>query len=599
MRAVKRICSVLGLVLVALMLVVPFTGCGSTDKSQSFFDSSNIEFATFEYNEEIDQTYAVWTGRLKNDTIYNFNSFSITFELYRDSELVGNETYNYNCLVKHGAEYTGNFTLYADGRIEAMEFDSWSANYVSFWDTYKIWFIVTIALVSIAAIIYIIVMIVQDLDLSDSFDAIVEFFEDYVWVVAFAVIPIAGTIWGIITAYWVPILIVLGGLIAFIIVALVAHLIKYIVECIADNIYFYGGGSDYSADEEDEEVFDPESENISDYIDDSDKLMLFTSAQLKKYCKEHGIKGYSALNKTQLTALICSTGSVSLDATIDTKVIGKKDIQKGTKIKFDDIAGLDEVKQAFKEKVVYAFEHKDLYEKYGKKVGGGILLYGLPGTGKTMFAEAASNETDSLFIPIKCSDIKSKWYGESEANVKKIFDKARRAKKAIIFFDEFEALGAKRTDNGENGNNDLVPQILAEMQGIGSTVENNVIVVIAATNKPWAIDSAFLRPGRFDEKIYIPLPDFEARKKLFEIKLRAVPQDNLDYVYLARITDGFNGADIGAFCDKLKMAAINKSIMNKLECPVSMDDVEQVKKLIRSSVSQDDVEQLMAFKNRF
>ena len=249
--------------------------------------------------------------------------------------------------------------------------------------------------------------------------------------------------------------------------------------------------------------------------------------------------------------------------------------------------------------MVYAFEYKELYEKYGKKIGGGLLLYGLPGTGKTMFAEAASNETDSLFIPIKCSDIKSKWYGESEANVKKIFEKARKAKKAIIFFDEFEAIGAKRTDNGENGNNDLVPQILAEMQGIGSNNVNSIIMVIAATNKPWAIDSAFLRPGRFDEKIYIPLPDLEARKKLFELKLKTVPQERLDFDYLANITDGFNGADIGAFCDKLKMLAINKSIAINAEYPITMEEVIQVQGTIKSSVSDEDFERLLEFKEQY
>lgn len=236
---------------------------------------------------------------------------------------------------------------------------------------------------------------------------------------------------------------------------------------------------------------------------------------------------------------------------------------------------------------------------YNVQVRGGLLLYGLPGTGKTMFAEAASNETDSLFIPIKCSDIKSKWYGESEANVKKIFEKARKAKRAIIFFDEFEAIGAKRTDDGENGNNDLVPQILAEMQGVGSSNSSSVIMVIAATNKPWAIDSAFLRPGRFDEKIYIPLPDLIARKKLFELKLKEVPQENLDFDYLAEITEGFNGADIGAFCDKLKMLAISKSIETNAECPITMADVRHIQEIIKSSVSSEDVERLLEFKEQY
>ena len=260
---------------------------------------------------------------------------------------------------------------------------------------------------------------------------------------------------------------------------------------------------------------------------------------------------------------------------------------------------MEDAKRAFREKVTNAFEHKELYEKYGKKVGGGILLYGLPGTGKTMFAEAASNETESLFLDIKCSDIKSKWYGESELKVKSIFEKARKAKRAIIFFDEFEAIGAKRTEDCTSGNNDLVPQILVEMQGYGSNSATSTVLVIAATNKPWAIDSAFLRPGRFYEKIYIPLPDFEARKKMFEIKLHSIPQKGLDYDYLARITEGFNGADIGAFCEKLKMIVINKSIDTNEEYPIEMSDVEVVKDMIKSSVSQEDVELLLEFKQQY
>lgn len=339
-------------------------------------------------------------------------------------------------------------------------------------------------------------------------------------------------------------------------------------------------------------------ENVADYVDDSDTLMLFSVEQLKEYCRENGIRGYSSLNKSNLVDLIINRNN---NETVEpTERKPKKTSTKiNSNITFDDIAGLEEAKKAFKEKVVYAFEYKELYEKYGKKIGGGLLLYGLPGTGKTMFAEAASNETDSLFIPIKCSDIKSKWYGESEANVKKIFEKARKAKKAIIFFDEFEAIGAKRTDNGENGNNDLVPQILAEMQGIGSNNVNSIIMVIAATNKPWAIDSAFLRPGRFDEKIYIPLPDLEARKKLFELKLKTVPQERLDFDYLANITDGFNGADIGAFCDKLKMLAINKSIAINAEYPITMEEVIQVQGTIKSSVSGEDFERLLEFKEQY
>lgn len=214
-----------------------------------------------------------------------------------------------------------------------------------------------------------------------------------------------------------------------------------------------------------------------------------------------------------------------------------------------------------------------------------------------MFAEAASNELNALFIPIKCSDIKSKWYGESERNVKAIFNKARNAERAIIFFDEFEAIGAKRTDDN-NCNNDLVPAILAEMQGIGSSRSKSTIMVIAATNKPWAIDSAFMRPGRFDEKMLIPLPDFEARKKLFEIQLFNLPvADDLDYEYLANITEGFNGADIKEVCEKMKMSAIKDSLEKGMEQKISMDIVKKIEKDIKSSVSNEDIVQLQAFES--
>lgn len=348
---------------------------------------------------------------------------------------------------------------------------------------------------------------------------------------------------------------------------------------------------------------------MADYVDREDKLSLFTLSQLREYCRDNNIRGYSSMRKQQIIALIMGNALTEKSddnktecTKINEKAVNKsKPVKNGNehKIMFDDIAGMEEAKTAFREKIVLAFRHRELYEKYGKKAGGGILLYGLPGTGKTMFAEAASNETDALFIPVKCSDIKSKWYGESEANVKKIFDKARKAGNAIVFFDEFEAIGAKRTDSSDNGNNDLVPQILAEMQGIGSYGGKGTIVVIAATNKPWAIDSAFLRPGRFDEKIYIPLPDFEARKRLFELKLKNVPQEKIDYDYLAGITENFSGADIHAFCDKLKMNAINESIKTNIDCPITMKAVEEVKQTVKSSVSTEDIEKLSEFREQF
>ncbi|WP_203341651.1 ATP-binding protein [Metamycoplasma hominis] len=267
---------------------------------------------------------------------------------------------------------------------------------------------------------------------------------------------------------------------------------------------------------------------------------------------------------------------------------------------FEDIVGLNKAKEAFIEKIILPFKHKEIFEKFNKKIGGGILLYGLPGTGKTMFAEATSNELNALFIPIKCSDIKTKWYGESEQKIHKIFERARKQEKAIIFFDEFEAIGTKRMDNAISEGNDIVPQLLSEMQGIDNLKNESNIIVIAATNKPWMIDSAFLRPGRFDEKIYIPLPDYESRKKMFEIQLSSLPiADNFDFDYLASITENFNGADIKEVCEKIKMSAIKKNINNNQEHKIEMEDVKQIEKDIKSSVNLQDIQKLKEFEKNF
>ena len=565
----------------------------STDKSESYFDTSGIASTKCEYDSVNNTTKVVWASTLTNGTIYNIKGLSVTFKLYNNSILVGTQTYHYSTSIKHGKDYMGAFNFICENEVNSIEYISWSADYDSFWGTYKIWFIATLVIVLVASLIYIIFMIIEDFDLSDT----VDFLRDHGWLFAVLIAPLAGAIWGLVESYWVPVLIVLGGLVALVLIILLAHLIQYIIEVLIEKIEMCGGPKQYECDDNsNEDVFDPDFEYVEDYVSDKDMLMLFRVEQLKEYCRENHIRGYSGLNKASLVDLIVNTSEDIGDGEKNSKPTPMK---KDTQISFDDIAGLEDAKRAFREKVINAFEHKELYEKYGKKVGGGILLYGLPGTGKTMFAEAASNETESLFLDIKCSDIKSKWYGESELKVKSIFEKARKAKRAIIFFDEFEAIGAKRTEDCTSGNNDLVPQILVEMQGYGSNSATSTVLVIAATNKPWAIDSAFLRPGRFDEKIYIPLPDFEARKKMFEIKLHSIPQKGLDYDYLARITEGFNGADIGAFCDKLKMIVINRSIETNEEYPIEMSDVEVVKDMIKSSVSQEDVELLLEFKQQY
>ena len=260
-----------------------------------------------------------------------------------------------------------------------------------------------------------------------------------------------------------------------------------------------------------------------------------------------------------------------------------------------DIAGLKEAKEAFNDRVILPIKHRDLFEKYGKTVGGGILLYGLPGTGKTMFAQAVANELNAKFFSIKCSDIMSKWYGESESNIKQLFTKAKNAPIAVIFFDEFEAIGRKRTSyDTENGIN-TVQEILAQMQGIEKN--NNILLVLAATNCPWDIDSALLRPGRFNDKIYIPLPDLEARLFIIKKVLQNVTlSDEVSITSLAESLEGYNCADVVEFCEQIKLIAIKTEIANKTAV-INANDIANVKEKVHTSILQSDIERMEAFKN--
>lgn len=563
-------------ILFFIISIIFLTSCYSTDKKNSYIGTgSNLTYSC-SYDAEENKTRVTWKSYIRNDTIYSINKILVQFDCFYNDTKIETKELEYNISVKHGITENINCQFYAEGQINEIVYLSWLAHYLNIWNTYHPWWIATIVVVSILLLAYIILMILLDLDLDDVFEFISEHFFTIISPFLLAIILLLS----IYSSNWIPTFIILGGIVVFIILGLVAHLVKYIIE----EISFASTPSN------------PNWKNIENYINDEEKLCLFSVSDLKDYCRNNNIKGFSSLNKEGLVALICNKNNTNEREKKEKISFNQKSIEKKEKITFDSIAGLEKAKQIFKEKVVLPFEHPELFEKFGKKAGGGILLYGLPGTGKTMFAEAASNELNATFIPIKCSDIKSKWYGESEQNVKSIFDKAKKSERAIIFFDEFEAIGAKRTDDRWNVNNDLVPAILTEMQGVGSSSIKSTIMIIAATNKPWAIDSAFMRPGRFDEKIYIPLPDFKTRKSLFRIQLKNLPlAEDLDFDYLAKITDGFNGADIKEVCEKLKMSAIKDSLTKGKEQTIGMDDVKKIEHNIKSSVSQEDIEQLRLF----
>src|SRR5881296_394585 len=197
-------------------------------------------------------------------------------------------------------------------------------------------------------------------------------------------------------------------------------------------------------------------------------------------------------------------------------------VKEKPKLRFDDVAGLDDVKEDIRLKMIYPFQHPELAEKFGIRAGGGVLLYGPPGTGKTMLAKATAGEIDATFFRISPADVLSKWVGEAEQNIKKLFDAAAAEPRAIIFIDEIEALVPARRDEGSSVMQRVVPQILQGMEGFDKK-GGSPILFMGATNVPWQLDPAVLRPGRFDEKVYIPLPDPTARRKMLEIYLSKRP----------------------------------------------------------------------------
>lgn len=266
-----------------------------------------------------------------------------------------------------------------------------------------------------------------------------------------------------------------------------------------------------------------------------------------------------------------------------------------TGVAMSDVAGLAEAKEEINQKVIEPNKHPEIFRRFNKAKGGGILLYGVPGTGKTMLAQAIAHEIDAKFFSVRCSDILSKWVGDAEQNIRNLFAEAKKYPNSIIFFDEFEALAPKR-DTYSTVMKRVVPELLTQIQGFEKNQNN--LIVIAATNRPWDIDSAFLRPGRFDRRIYVPLPDDEAREAMVRNSLRGVPtDDSLDVNNIVKLTEGFNGADVTAFCEKLKDLAISREIKGGERAVISNNDVYIASQLIYSSVQPEDLEKFAKYQD--
>ena len=252
------------------------------------------------------------------------------------------------------------------------------------------------------------------------------------------------------------------------------------------------------------------------------------------------------------------------------------------KATWEDVGGLEEVKKAMNESIELPLDDPDSFIRLGIKPPNGILLYGAPGTGKTLVARAIANESKANFISIKGPEIMSKWLGESEKGVRMIFKKAKQVAPSIIFLDEIDAIAPKRGSHHDSGATErVVNQLLTSMDGMDS-LDN--VFVIAATNRPDILDKALLRPGRFDKLLLIPLPDTGSRRKILEVHTRNMPLERVDLDMIAEKTEGYVGADLENLCREAGLIALrHKKGANK----VTSSNFEEAMKLVRASTDQE------------
>lgn len=249
---------------------------------------------------------------------------------------------------------------------------------------------------------------------------------------------------------------------------------------------------------------------------------------------------------------------------------------------FEDVAGMEEVKEELRMKLIYPYEHPDLFRTYGKKAGGGIVLHGPPGCGKSLVCRAIAGETDATFFSLRLHQILEMYIGCSEKNLHSLFEAAREKAPSIIFIDELDALGADRAEMKQSLSRTVVNQLLMELDGLDG--ENEGVLVIAATSALWNVDPAFLRPGRFDRRIFVPPPSLEDRKKILQMQAANRPVTNLDFPRLAEQLEEYSGADIAQVFDVATEEALRHAIRTQEVVPLTTRTLEAAIRKVTPSI---------------
>ncbi len=248
---------------------------------------------------------------------------------------------------------------------------------------------------------------------------------------------------------------------------------------------------------------------------------------------------------------------------------------------FDQVGGMEEIKRVIHRMVILPLSRPELYEKYGRKSGGGVLLYGPPGCGKTLLARATAGECGLPFINVRIEDVMDPYLGVSERNLHAAFERARANAPCVLFLDELDALAFARHKHGGSEARRLVDVLLQELDAIGS--ENDGLLVLAATNAPWDVDEAMLRPGRFDRVIFVPPPDEPARADILSVLVKDVPANGLDLKAIAGQTPMFSGADLRALIERGLDRVIDEALAGGGEPPLAMHHLADVLSTVKPS----------------
>jgi len=254
------------------------------------------------------------------------------------------------------------------------------------------------------------------------------------------------------------------------------------------------------------------------------------------------------------------------------------------KITCADVGGMDALKEEIRLKIIHPLNHSELYRAYGKSIGGGILLYGPPGCGKTHLARATAGEIKAAFLSVGIHEVLDMWIGNSERNLHQLFAQARRNRPCVLFFDEVDALGASRTDMKTSAGRHLINQFLSELDGVKAS--NEGVLILGATNAPWHLDAAFRRPGRFDRILFVPPPDVPARAEVLRLLVKGKPVEDMDFEAVAKKVDGFSGADLKAVVDVTVEHKLREAMKTGTPAPIRTKDLIAAAAGLRSTTRE-------------